>query len=113
MPPERITVYEQERLLVEAAEQVSAAMESAGVSKAELARRLGKTRGFITQVLSGERNMTLRTLADLASALDTRLTIVPASHSEALEARLERVREALAEAVAAIGQDDECRPSKT
>jgi transcriptional regulator with XRE-family HTH domain len=45
-------------------------MEDQGVHKAELARRVGKSRAYVTQSLSGHRNMTLSTLASYADALD-------------------------------------------
>ncbi len=39
-----------------------------GITKAALARRLGKSKAYVTQALSGGRNMTLRTLAEFAWA---------------------------------------------
>jgi transcriptional regulator with XRE-family HTH domain len=55
------------------------AMESMGVTRAELARRLERTPGFVSQVLSGNRNMTLRTFADLAFALGLQVRSVDLS----------------------------------
>lgn len=46
-----------------------AELDEQGVSRAELARRIGRPKAFVTQVLSGSRNMTLRTVADIAAAL--------------------------------------------
>lgn len=68
-------MVEQERLILEATELIYELMEEKSVTKAELARRVGKTRGYLTQILSGRRNMTLRTLADLAFALGHRLEV--------------------------------------
>lgn len=59
----------QERLILDATELMYELMERTGVSKSELARRTGRTRGYLTQLLAGERNMTLRTLAELSHAL--------------------------------------------
>ncbi len=59
----------QEQLLFDATELVSRAMEDEGVSRSELARRIGKSKAYVTQVLRGQNNMTLRTLSDLADAL--------------------------------------------
>lgn len=70
---ERRRLYERESLAFDAAEIISVLMEEKEVSKAELARRVGKSRADITQLLSGARNMTIHTLADLAFALGTRL----------------------------------------
>jgi len=71
--PRRI---EQQLLLLDAAELISRLMQEKGVTRTELARRIGRSKGFVTQVLNGRHNMTLRTLADLAWALDSRLHVV-------------------------------------
>jgi transcriptional regulator with XRE-family HTH domain len=68
-------LVEQETLIADAGEIVCELLEAEGIERKELAHRLGKTKGFVTQVLSGERNMTLRTLADLAFALDHRFEL--------------------------------------
>lgn len=67
---ENARLVAQEVLITQVTEAIWEAMEEADVSKAELAQRLGTTRGFISQVLSGSRNMTLRTLADICFALE-------------------------------------------
>lgn len=65
----------EEELILEVTEAVSAVMQEEGITKAQLARRMGRTKGFITQLLSGSRNLTLRTLAGVADALESRVTI--------------------------------------
>ena len=59
----------QERLILEVTEALAGALDDSGVTRAELARRLGRTPGFVSQVLGGGRNLTLRTIADIAAAL--------------------------------------------
>lgn len=59
----------EERLIAEVTEAIWEVMEASGCSKAELAQRMGSTKGHISQVLSGSRNMTLRTIADICHAL--------------------------------------------
>ncbi len=49
---------------------IEAVMAERGIDRRELARRLGTTPGFVSHLLTGRRNMTLRTLADIANALD-------------------------------------------
>lgn len=44
-------------------DQIAEYMEDTGVSKAELARRLGSSRAFVTKVLAGDANMTLKTFS--------------------------------------------------
>jgi transcriptional regulator with XRE-family HTH domain len=58
------------RIVQGASEVIRALMEQQGVHKAELARRVGKSRAYVTQSLSGDRNMTLGTLASFANALN-------------------------------------------
>jgi transcriptional regulator with XRE-family HTH domain len=47
-------------------------MRERGLTRADLASRMGVSPGRISQVLSGGENLTLRTLACLATALDAR-----------------------------------------
>jgi transcriptional regulator with XRE-family HTH domain len=67
--------FAKEELAFEATEKISELMEITGVSKSELARRVGKSKAYITQVLSGSRNLTLHTLAGLVYALGYKITI--------------------------------------
>jgi len=62
-------VSRQEQLLFDATELISRALEDQSVSRAQLAKRIGKSKAYVTQVLRGQNNMTLRTLSDLADAL--------------------------------------------
>ena len=50
-------------------ERISEIMNRRDISRAELARRLGKDRSYVTQLLDG-RNVTLKTLVQVAVALD-------------------------------------------
>ena len=54
-------------------EDILVAMEDLGVTKSELARRLGKSKSRITQLLSGSSNMTIGTLSDIAVELGLNL----------------------------------------
>jgi len=73
-PRERL-LYEQERLILVCQEAVARAMEESGVSQAEVARRIGRNRSFITHALSTGRNLTLKTLAALLWATGMRLEV--------------------------------------
>lgn len=61
--------YARENLVYNVTEDILVAIEELGVSKKELARRLGKSASYVTQVLSGARNMTLGSLSDICFAL--------------------------------------------
>ena len=41
----------------------------------DIAKGMGKTKGFVSQILCGNRNMTLKTLSDLSYALGYRVNI--------------------------------------
>jgi len=63
-------LIEQERLIMQATEAIAALLEEQGVSRAELARRIGKSSAFVTKLLRGNNNFTLRTLSDVFFALN-------------------------------------------
>lgn len=54
----------------ELTEDLARLMEEQGVNRAELARRMGTSRAYITKVLGGNANFTLLTMVKLAMALD-------------------------------------------
>ncbi|HVS80885.1 MAG TPA: helix-turn-helix transcriptional regulator [Pyrinomonadaceae bacterium] len=57
----------------EIAENIYLAMKREDVSKAELARRLGKSRAYVTQILQGGVNFTIESLVRIATVLDCEL----------------------------------------
>jgi transcriptional regulator with XRE-family HTH domain len=65
----------QEELILEVIEALAQALERSGVSQAVLAQRLGKSKAFVSQILGGGRNLTLRTVADVADALGSRVVV--------------------------------------
>lgn len=67
--------YEQERLIIHTLEHISDALTEANVSRAQLAEALGTSKAYVTQLFNGQRNVTLRTLADLGWACGVRATI--------------------------------------
>src|SRR5690348_11759657 len=71
---ERRMKFEQEGAILDATEAICRLMNERGVNRAELARRLNTTRGHVTQLLSGEHNLTLRKLSDIFYALGSGVT---------------------------------------
>jgi transcriptional regulator with XRE-family HTH domain len=55
--------------ILEFTESLTAAMEAQGVSRAELARRLGVSAAYVTKMLRGNANFTLRSMVRVARAL--------------------------------------------
>jgi antitoxin component HigA of HigAB toxin-antitoxin module len=58
------------------------AMQASGITKAELAKRLGRSRAFVTQAMRRDHNLTFKTAADLAWAcgLSLNIGLVPFQH---------------------------------
>jgi transcriptional regulator with XRE-family HTH domain len=67
--------YEEELLYGEATDTIQGLLVTSGISRQELARRLGVSPGRVSQILSGRENLTLRTLASLAWALGLKATL--------------------------------------
>ena len=66
---EQSDTYHIDGAKLEISEQIYLAMEQQGVSNAELARRLGKSRAYITKVLQGNVNFTIESVVKIARAL--------------------------------------------
>jgi transcriptional regulator with XRE-family HTH domain len=62
----------QEEFILEVTEALSRALAESGMTQSKLAQKLGCTRGFVSQVFAGGRNLTLRTVSDIAMALGVR-----------------------------------------
>ncbi len=67
--PEHMRLFQQERAIYEVTELLEDLMRDSGISRADLAKKLGKTRGWITQLLDGDANKTIRTVADAFAVL--------------------------------------------
>ena len=67
--------YELARLPREMTSAVTWFMKEHKVTKRELADRLGVTPGRVSQILSGDENLTLRTFAAVCAVLDAHLEI--------------------------------------
>lgn len=73
--PEEMRLLQQEWLILEVTELVGNVMEEKGVRKKDLAEELGRSKGYITQLLDGRANMTLRTISDVMWALGCSLSV--------------------------------------
>jgi AraC-like DNA-binding protein len=72
--PEGMMAFQQERTIQALTDLICEIMEDQGVSRADLARRLNRTKGYITQLLDGHANMTIRTVSDVFAALGRAVT---------------------------------------
>lgn len=67
--PEGMKLFQQERMILEVTEMIWEIMEKGAITKSELAHRLEKSKAYVTQLLNGMTNMTLRTVSDVLFAL--------------------------------------------
>jgi transcriptional regulator with XRE-family HTH domain len=63
---------EMHTLVTQLTNEITFHMRECGISRADLAARMGVSPGRVSQILGGGENLTLRTLAALATALDAR-----------------------------------------
>jgi len=75
LPWKRWRRMEQSVLMAAAAGWIRILMERRKISRAELARRIGRSKPYVTQLLRAPSNLTLRTLSDVAWALHARFTL--------------------------------------
>jgi transcriptional regulator with XRE-family HTH domain len=73
--PEVRRSFEEELLYGEVSDNFEALLQDLKISKKELAARLEVSQGRVSQILSGEENLTLRTVAALAWALGLRANV--------------------------------------
>jgi transcriptional regulator with XRE-family HTH domain len=62
-------------LLTQLTNEINWYMRERGLTRADLAARMGVSPGRVSQILSGGENLTLRTLAALSTALDARFDL--------------------------------------
>jgi transcriptional regulator with XRE-family HTH domain len=75
--PEFRKLLAQEELILEVTETICELLENEKVPRKELADRLGKSKGFVSQLLNGGRNLTLRTVADILHVLGYKVALKP------------------------------------
>jgi len=75
--PEFARLMAQGDLIMEVTETICELLEKEKISRKELADRLGKTKGFVSQLLNGGRNLTLRTVADILHVLGYKVSLSP------------------------------------
>ena len=71
----KMQIDQQEWLILQVTIHIEKLMEEKNVSKAELARRLGTSNSYVTQLIDGTTNMTLKKIADVMLALDSSLLV--------------------------------------
>jgi transcriptional regulator with XRE-family HTH domain len=83
-----LRTYAEERAIINLTRFVNQAAEASDLSRAELANLLGTSRSFVSQVLNGSANMTLKTFGALLWAVGQQVSGVK---TEVLGTHAERV----------------------
>jgi transcriptional regulator with XRE-family HTH domain len=86
--------YRVDELKLAFAEELTQMLDQRGIHQAELARRLGTSRAYITRIMKLNFNLTIETMAKIAIALDADLSIHlsarPATNTRAAAPELSR-----------------------
>jgi len=79
-------IPEAERRLYRKADDVAARiielMQEHGLSQRALAEKVGKKEGYVSRVLGGGVNLTLKTIAEFEAALEADILVLPAPRPE-------------------------------
>jgi transcriptional regulator with XRE-family HTH domain len=67
--------YKVEGAIIQFTEQIFQKMQTMGVSKSELASRIGSSAPYVTKLLKGGTNFTLESMVKVADALDSEIRI--------------------------------------
>jgi transcriptional regulator with XRE-family HTH domain len=71
--------YIAERLILDLTEQIAKRLQEGSLTRSELAKRLKVSNAYITKLMRGEQNLTIRTIVQIANALGCTLdlSIIP------------------------------------
>jgi len=67
--------FQTEKVILDFTEQVVLFMEKQEMSRADLAKRLGVSKAFVTKLLNGNPNLTIKTMVNIAKTLGCELSI--------------------------------------
>jgi transcriptional regulator with XRE-family HTH domain len=73
--PRQTDSYWEKRAALDFTESVYQRMTALGLTKSQLAERLGTSPAYVTKILGGEANFTLKTMVRLARALEVELAV--------------------------------------
>lgn len=84
-------LYLEERLILRVTNVISGCMEEQKIKKVDLAKRVGRSKGYITQILDGTANLTLKTISNVLFELGSTLTVKAEPIKELVEGKRERL----------------------
>ena len=69
-------LYEEEGLVLAVTEAICERMQKQGIKRVDLAKKMGVDKSYITNLLNGSSNMTLKTISDVLFCLDSKARIL-------------------------------------
>ncbi len=84
-------LYMEERLILRVTNVISGLMEEQNIKKVDLAECVGCSKGYITQILDGTANLTLKTISNILFELGSTLAVKAEPIKEFTEGRSERL----------------------
>jgi transcriptional regulator with XRE-family HTH domain len=70
-----LRLLQQERLIIEVAHLICKSMEEKQIKRSQLAKVLGKSKSWVTQILHADANLTIRTIADIFTVMGKKLVL--------------------------------------
>jgi ribosome-binding protein aMBF1 (putative translation factor) len=67
--PDNLRRFQQERAIFEITDLIESALEKQGLSRADLAEKLGVSEDWVAELLDGESHKTIRTIADTLAVI--------------------------------------------
>ncbi|MDA2911771.1 helix-turn-helix transcriptional regulator [Nitrospiraceae bacterium AH_259_D15_M11_P09] len=64
-----------EGFILDLTRQICGIIEAKNITRAELARKMGVSKAYITEILTGQPNLTLESMLKIADALDSQLRV--------------------------------------
>jgi len=64
-----------EGLIIDFTEKIVAKMAERNINRVELARRLGVSKAFVTKLLNGNQNLTMKSMMSIADALECEVNL--------------------------------------
>ena len=74
--PDGKKLYRQEQTILEVTELICQLLEEQNVTREELAIRLNKTKEYVTKMLDGRINLTIRMISDIFFVLNNKVHIL-------------------------------------
>ena len=73
--PKTAKIYNREGLLIEITELICKVMQEREISKKELARKMGKKKKWLNDILNGTRYISIKTVSDIFFAIDKNIEL--------------------------------------